>query len=891
MGGAGGGRFGKARRLGAAAVVLLALASLGAARPSVAAAAGGDASSLVWIDGKPAGAADGQALMFNGTLMIPARLFEALGATIQWDPSSKTALLRRDTASIRVQVGSRQATVGKERRALPEPPELVEGRLAVPLRAVAEALGIRVEWDGESGRVNLATRPRAAEKPAPAKAAAPAEAPPHPQASPNAAPPARPTEETAAEKDRLQATGQVAGQPGERGPYTPSPRPQPPDLTPARKDPVERVLALLPSAGAPADAGPRVFDVSASVQVAREAARAVSPAVSADEPVLPATGDRGSAPESADSAGVPVAIPVRQVTSQPQPVAFSAGETALGPQPAPSEAKVAASLPPATKPAATEPPTVSPGEVTGVTVRRQGGRARIDILSEGPVRLRDSPKVLADPPRLVMDLEQARLAAPGSEYPMSGALVKGVRLAQYEPNVVRVAIDLAAAVGFQVSTDPQDGHVSVLLNHAVSGVYWLWSPEGRAQLWAEMSGLAPVRTATLTDPLRLVIDIQQSTLAGAAGEWEVSQGPVRRFRMSQFQPDVVRAVLELERPIQLNVTTSLDLTRQLLDAGTSGPVQPPGDMDLVLDVYSRITDVAVRPLGPRGASVVVESTGPIQPRAFYLRNPDRLVLDIPGAVVDRRLDPEALKERPGVGPALSVRVGQYLPRSARVVVELKQPVGYQIFSADERETMVVALGDRPLTGRTVAIDPGHGGFDPGAIGVSGTPEKVYNLDIATRLARLLESVGVEVTMTRRSDVYVSLDERVDIASRARASVFVSVHNNASTSASVVGTEVFYSVNNPASQRLAELLYDSLLDKLGTTGRGIRMRRDLRVLRLAEMPAALVEVSFVDHPDDENRLQNPAFRQKAAEAMFAAIVSFLSQVGNDTVETVSVRAAR
>ncbi|WP_324668151.1 N-acetylmuramoyl-L-alanine amidase [Geochorda subterranea] len=530
--------------------------------------------------------------------------------------------------------------------------------------------------------------------------------------------------------------------------------------------------------------------------------------------------------------------------------------------------------------------------MTGVSVRREAGRSRIEIMSEGPVRLRGEPVVLADPPRLVLDLEGARLGAATVDYPADGALVKSVRMAQHTADVVRIAIDLTSPVGYELRQDAETGQLAVVLRHAVSAVYWIWGAGGRGQLWVEMSGMAAVRTATLSDPLRLVVDIQQATLVTSPGEWEVSSGPVRRFRVSQFQPDVVRIVLEVAQPIQPRIVTSLDLTRGLLEADPGkAPPAPTGDMDLVLDVYSRITAVTVQPIGPQGAAVVVQATAPIEPRTFYLRNPGRLVLDLPGAVVDPGLDREQQEQYAGVGPAVSVRVGQFLPRSARVVVELRQPVGYHLFSADARETLVLALGDRPLTGRTVAIDAGHGGHDPGAIGASGTPEKVYNLDIAQRLATLLESVGVEVSMSRRTDVYVGLDDRVAVAVKAGADVFVSVHNNASTSRRAVGTEVFYSPNDPASQRLAELLYDSLLDKLDRPARGVRMRRDLRVPRLAPMPAALVEVAFVDNPEDEGRLRDPSFRQQAAEAMFAAIVSFLSQVGNDTVGTARIPVVR
>ncbi|MBE3598686.1 MAG: N-acetylmuramoyl-L-alanine amidase [Limnochordaceae bacterium] len=557
--------------------------------------------------------------------------------------------------------------------------------------------------------------------------------------------------------------------------------------------------------------------------------------------------------------------------------------------------------------AASEGAPAEPGEVTGVLVRRDGGRARVEVLSHGPVKLESAPTVLRDPPRLVLDIANARLTAPTSEYPASGALVKGVRLGQPSPGVVRVAVDLTAAVGFELEKDPEDGHVSVTLHYAVTGVHWLRDAAGRGQVWLEMSGLAPVKTSVLSDPLRLAVDLQKATLVAPAGEWEVSQGPVRRYRVSQYQPDVVRVVMELAQPVQPRVITSLDLTRQLLasqaavplpaggetapgSAEPGGPGGAPPTVDLVLDVYSRITQIAVRPLGSGGASVTVHATGPVEPRAFYLRRPDRLVLDIPGAVVDPslRTGTGAIQVPKDGSLARAVRVGQFLPRSARVVVELERPVGFQVFSADERETAIIALGNQPLQGRVVAIDPGHGGFDPGAIGASGTPEKVYNLDIGRRVGKLLESVGVEVALTRRDDTFVGLDDRVELAKKLKAEVFVSIHHNASTSTLGSGTEVFYSPNHPASQRLAELLYDALLDKLHQAGRGLEMRGDLRVLRLAPMPAALVEVAFVDNAQEERRLMDPGFRQQAADAIFSAIVSFLSQTGHDTVGKVNAQ---
>ncbi len=532
----------------------------------------------------------------------------------------------------------------------------------------------------------------------------------------------------------------------------------------------------------------------------------------------------------------------------------------------------------------------------------------MEVLRDGPVTLAQ-PAILADPPRLVFDLMGARLAAPVLEYDVHGPVVRRVRLGQQAPDVVRMAVDLNAPVGFTLAEGSDS--TTVFINHQVAGVRWIPDPPSArspagGQLWIEMSGYAPIRTSVLDNPRRLIFDIQEATLTVPASEWAISSGPVSRVRVSQNQPDVVRVVLELGALVAPRFLTSAQLARRGLEGGSgtrdpapyadaglaavdAGAGAPEGavPLDVVLDVYSRIRRVSLQKVSRSGVSLMVEATGPLQPRTFYLRDPDRLVVDFPGAV----LEPQAggpQGEFPGQGPVRVLRTGQFLPRAARLVLELDSPVAHRLFRSEEGSVAVVALGSEPLVGRTVAIDPGHGGVDSGAMGLSGTPEKFYNLDVARRLAGLLESLGVQVTMTRADDVYVPLDERVEIARRAGSEVLVSIHHNASTSGMGMGTEVLYAPRLPASRMLAELLYDALVSQLQTQGRGVKARSDLRVLRLAPMPVALVEVAFVDHPADEKRLQDPAFRQSAAEALFSGIVSFFSSMGNANTQEVPER---
>ena len=607
-------------------------------------------------------------------------------------------------------------------------------------------------------------------------------------------------------------------------------------------------------------------------------------------PAPPVTPSAAAPPAQPGSPGPPPAQAPAQPPAQPPPqpsaqgpglpAAQAAPETAAaeaagaGPRPAAQASPAGVAAPDDGR----KPPerTDSLAQVVGVQVRRVGGRTRVDILREGaagPVQ----PLILSDPPRLVFDLPGAQLASRDEVFEIGSAVLRRIRLGQQSPSVVRATLDLDNLVGFTVRESP--GATTIWLNHEVSAVYWIPRDGRPGQLWVEVSGYAPVKTALLENPLRLVVDIQEATLTRPAGEWAVGSGPVRRIRVSQFQPDVVRVVLDLAEVVQPRVVTSADLARQALASSGQPDPEPggPATLDVVLDVYSRITRVALQAMGPSAVSLVVEATGPLHPRTFVLKNPDRIVMDLPGAVVDpSAIGPDG--RLPGSGPVSGVRAGQYLPRSARIVLEMARPAGYRLFRPEEGTSAVLAVGSAPLTGRVVALDPGHGGPDSGAVSRSGTPEKVFNLDIARRLGALLESAGARVVLTRTDDVYVELDERAEIARRAGAQVLISIHNNASTSGQGSGSEVLYASRDPAGRLLAELLHDALVEQAGQTGRGVKVRNDLRVLKVATMPAALVEVAFVDHPEDERRLQEPSFRQRVAEALFSGVVSFFSKLG-------------
>ncbi|TVQ56101.1 MAG: N-acetylmuramoyl-L-alanine amidase, partial [Spirulina sp. DLM2.Bin59] len=175
----------------------------------------------------------------------------------------------------------------------------------------------------------------------------------------------------------------------------------------------------------------------------------------------------------------------------------------------------------------------------------------------------------------------------------------------------------------------------------------------------------------------------------------------------------------------------------------------------------------------------------------------------------------------------------------------------------------------------VAIDPGHGGRDPGAIGIGGLQEKDVILPISLEVARTLQQQGVQVMMTRSDDRFITLAARTQMANQARATIFVSIHANAISMSrpDVNGLETFYF--SPQGQRLAQTIQNSILQSIPMRNRGVKHAR-FYVLRTSSMPAALVEVGFVTGAEDAPRLANPQFRSQMAQAISRGILLYLQQ---------------
>ncbi|MEK5444538.1 cell wall-binding repeat-containing protein [Fredinandcohnia sp. FSL W7-1320] len=186
---------------------------------------------------------------------------------------------------------------------------------------------------------------------------------------------------------------------------------------------------------------------------------------------------------------------------------------------------------------------------------------------------------------------------------------------------------------------------------------------------------------------------------------------------------------------------------------------------------------------------------------------------------------------------------------------------------------IVAQLSGKLAGLTIVVDAGHGGTDPGAIG-NGLKESDIVLDISRRLQPKLEAAGVNVVMTRATNKYITLDDRVKAANDIGANAFISIHNNAYSDGSANGTETYWNDTyaGQESKELATEIQKELVKQLGTRDRGVK-EGNFKVIRETTMVSVLVEVAFITNQNDAQKLASAAYREKATNAIYQGILNY------------------
>ncbi len=399
-----------------------------------------------------------------------------------------------------------------------------------------------------------------------------------------------------------------------------------------------------------------------------------------------------------------------------------------------------------------------------------------------------------------------------------------------------------------------------------------WPADEYTRVTLELDSELKAEHFTLENPHRLVVDIDGLTMTRAINELVSNIRPndpyIASVRAAQNRPDVLRLVFDLKQSIAPQVFT----------------LKPVGEYQyrLVLDLYPK---VAQDPL------LAIMQSQDNDPLAEVLE--------------------ELARNNPGTPDApVPLEPGQQAP--AAIARQPRPPA-----PAPQPETPAPSTRQRPML---IALDPGHGGEDPGAIGPGGTREKDVVLAIAKRLQRLIDAQpNMRAYLTRDKDYFVPLHVRVQKARRVKADLFISIHADAWIKPSARGSSIYALSQKGATstsarwlaqqennadliggvnlgshnKQVAQLLLDlsttaqiadsvrvgtQVLKQLGRIHRLHKSqveRAGFAVLKAPDIPSILIETAFISNPQEERLLRNPSHQDKLAQAMLTGITGYFA----------------
>jgi N-acetylmuramoyl-L-alanine amidase len=462
--------------------------------------------------------------------------------------------------------------------------------------------------------------------------------------------------------------------------------------------------------------------------------------------------------------------------------------------------------------------------------------------------------LLGQPNRLAVDLIGVKAHFTLDCNKGNDPMVKKIRFSQVSPDTVRLVFDLNHAVGYKIIPNPdQEGQVFIVFNYLVQDISFFHKDEER-KVYVKTSFPAVYSLTSIIDPNRIIIDFDGATLDGITtpisgdGKW------VSQVRMSQFNPDTVRVVLDLNDTNPCFVLHSRG-NSNLIEVRTVQKIQ-----------HVNWTETE------QGGKLTIEADGELASEITKLRDPEQLQIDLDYTQFEPELTTPVLKNSLVKG----VHLIPVSSTEVRIDLDLNHLISYDTQISPDRRKMTINFKRSPLIGRTIVIDPGHGGVDSGACGRQGVREKDVNLDVAMRLKDLLENAGAGVVMTRVDDSFIGLYERPFLANYLFADLFISVHTNNHPDLTVNGIEVWYRQSRNDSQALAKDVLTNIVQTTGFQNLGIKSNRaddDFIVIREPQMPSILVELGFLSNYQEECTIMTSEFRQKAAVGIFQGVMSY------------------
>jgi N-acetylmuramoyl-L-alanine amidase len=458
---------------------------------------------------------------------------------------------------------------------------------------------------------------------------------------------------------------------------------------------------------------------------------------------------------------------------------------------------------------------------------------RIDFNTSAAVK--PEAQMLANPSRLIVDLPDTILRQPTSSQTLSNG-IKSLRVGQFDTDRTRMVVELDA----DYAIDPQQ----VLIQASTSKQWSIQLPT--PQSLRSFPRGAPVGPVSVFNESGQIVAAQPMRTRTAT----TSSPPARNnsgtpINYIALDPTRTGLLIQADRQsrTQLKYTIGWDTQSggyrvTIPNARLAPGYQVPGDSQRYLSINTQGDDLAI-----------------------VVRRADGVRVDLVRQYLDSRW--VYLAAVAGSGRIAGRPVEIPVPRPA------SRPAPKQ-----DTSTPPVRTNGRVL----VMLDPGHGGKDPGAIGPSGLREVDVILPVAKRVAAILEKQGIAVKMTRNSDYFVGLDERVSMSREAGATLFVSIHANSIDNRPDVNGLETYHYN--LGQSFAETVHSTVVDYVNKNGfyiadRRVRSARFL-VLRKSSIPAILVETGYLTSDVEAARLRRDDYQRVMAEGIAKGIVQYIKE---------------
>ncbi len=457
-----------------------------------------------------------------------------------------------------------------------------------------------------------------------------------------------------------------------------------------------------------------------------------------------------------------------------------------------------------------------------------------------------------------------------------------------------------------------------------------WSRPDSTRIIIQTTGAFEYHSDQAVNPDRLFVDILHSRPwigQKRAALHEVGDRLVQRVRIAENAPGTTRVVFDLASPIDFTITTLDSPDRLVVELRPHGgkvplrevnaaPVYPASAAPPVITKVTTAKRVFVYPPPAVTRRAQVWFAGIAPTAALPAMESDPLSFTDPIETFLAVLPP---KSTSAVRVAANAASNVSTPaESTRVLPALRTATSASAaVSENATKSLTRALG---LKVNRIVIDAGHGGHDDGTIGPNGVMEKEVVLDVALRLAKLVQQrMGAEVVLTRSDDTFIPLQQRTAIANDHKADLFLSIHANSSPAPEVAGTETFFlnftnapdalnvaARENAGSEKSVGELKDliqtiTLNDKIeeshtfaediqsaiqaqaarsnaAARNRGVK-RAPFVVLIGAGMPSVLAEIGFLSNARDESNLNKPEYRQKVAEALYKGLSQYAQSLSH------------